>query len=87
MKILSLHPDASGGKAVSAEGDGEEGSDPKGPRLVKFYWDEINKVGLMDGPSLMNAFQTVLRRDQRLIMYVVMILLIPINTIHGNWHE
>ena len=85
MKILSLHPDASGGKTVSAEG--EEGADPKGPRLVKFYWDEVNKVGLMDGPSFMNAFKTVLRRDQRLIMYTVMILLIPINVIHGKWHD
>ena len=51
--------------------------------MVKFYWDEINKVGLMDGPSFMNAFKTVLRRDQRFIMYIVMILLIPINSIHG----
>ena len=51
-----------------------------------FYWDEKRKKKLLEGPSLGNALKIVLRRDQRIVMYLVCFLLIPINLYHQDWH-
>jgi len=54
--------------------------------LIKFYWDETEKKKIVDGPSLSNALKVALRRDQRLIMYIVCLLVLPINVYHGAYH-
>lgn len=54
--------------------------------MIKFYWDETEKKKIVDGPSLSNAFKVALRRDQRLIMYAVCLLVLPINVYHGAYH-
>lgn len=40
-----------------------------------------------EGPSFRNALKWTLYRDQRIISYIVGLLIIPINIIHGNWHH
>ena len=35
----------------------------------------------------MNALKWTMSRDLRIVSYFVGILVIPINIVHGNWHQ
>ena len=77
-----LHPDSGFDKEEGDDVVDENAGNKK--MLVKFYWDEKKKKMIHGGPSLMNAMKTVMRRDQRIMMYLICLLIIPINLLHGQ---
>ena len=79
--IFNPSADADAEKADKTNADAEKAKkvkvDPK--LLIKFYFDEITgKKLIKEGPSLGNACKAILRRDQRFIMYIIVLLLIPV---------
>ena len=57
-------------------------------KLSKFYMDlKTHKEIHSDTPSLWQGFKNTLKSDQRILMYMTALLIIPVTVIHRWWHK
>ena len=56
--------------------------------MSKFYMDLSSKKEIIgDTPSLWQGFKNTLKSDQRILMYMTAVLIIPVTIIHRMWHK